>query len=46
MVEKLDSEDFQIFTLQNPANRVEYFLYDHGWIEKEKDTDTERPTTT
>lgn len=32
VVEKAETEDFQIYLIQNPANRVDYYLFDHGWI--------------
>jgi hypothetical protein len=31
IVERATSEDFQIHCIQNPANRAQYYLYDHGW---------------
>ncbi len=24
-------KDFEIFKIQDPANRVDYYLFDHGW---------------
>jgi hypothetical protein len=34
VVELVELEDFCIHTIQNPATRVEYYLFDHGWIIK------------
>lgn len=31
IVELATSADFQIYRIQNPANRVNYFVFDHGW---------------
>jgi hypothetical protein len=31
IVERATSEDRQIYRIQNPANRANYFVYDHGW---------------
>lgn len=31
IVERATSDDFQIHCIQNPANRAQYYLYDHGW---------------
>lgn len=35
VVELASSDDFRIHTIQNPANRVGYYLFDHGWIPKD-----------
>lgn len=32
VVELVESDDYHIHIIQNPATRVEYFLFDHGWI--------------
>ncbi|MBI9047729.1 MAG: DUF3883 domain-containing protein, partial [Anaerolineaceae bacterium] len=32
IVERVNSDDFQIHEVQNPANRVDYYLFDAGWI--------------
>ena len=32
VVELAETEDFHIHTIHNLATRVEYFLFDHGWI--------------
>jgi hypothetical protein len=37
IVEKAESEDFQIHMIQNPANRVDFYLYDHGWVFEKKE---------
>lgn len=37
IVERADSEDFQIYQIHNPANRVDYFLFDHGWMINESE---------
>lgn len=31
VVERAESEDYKIFQIQDPANRVDYYLFDHGW---------------
>jgi hypothetical protein len=31
IVEQAESEEAQIYRIQNPANRAGYFLFDHGW---------------
>lgn len=31
IVERATSEDYQIHRIQNPANRTQYFVLDHGW---------------
>lgn len=36
IVERAESDDYEIQMIQNPANRVEYYLYDHGWIPEEE----------
>jgi hypothetical protein len=32
VVEKVDTEEFRIHRIQNPGLRVDYFLFDHGWM--------------
>lgn len=32
VVEFVKSENFRIYTIQNPAERVDYYLFDRGWI--------------
>jgi len=32
IVERATGDDFKIYRIQNPANRVNYFVYDHGWL--------------
>ena len=32
VVELVERDDFKIYRIQNPANQVEYFLFDHGWL--------------
>ncbi len=31
VVERAESEDFNIHKIQDPGNRVDYYLFDHGW---------------
>lgn len=31
IVELVESENYQIYQIQNPANQVDYYLFDHGW---------------
>lgn len=33
VVENVESESPQLYCIQNPAQRVQYFCYDHGWME-------------
>jgi hypothetical protein len=32
VVEQVESADPKIYRIQNPANRVDAFMFDHGWI--------------
>ena len=32
VVEHVESENPQIHCIQNPANRVNAFMFDHGWM--------------
>lgn len=36
IVEQVDSPNFRIFTIPDPANRVDFYLFDHGWLINEK----------
>lgn len=36
IVEQVDSPNFRIFTIPDPANRVDFYLFDHGWLLNEK----------
>lgn len=31
VVERAEAENFKIHKIQDPGNRVDYYLYDHGW---------------
>jgi hypothetical protein len=31
VVEKVETDEFRIFMICNPANRADYYLFDHGW---------------
>ncbi len=31
VVEKVEEDDYKIYTICNPANRADYYLFDHGW---------------
>jgi hypothetical protein len=31
VVERAESEDYKIYRIQDPGNRVDYYLFDHGW---------------
>jgi hypothetical protein len=33
VVERAERPDYRIWRIQNPANRVTYFMYDDGWKE-------------
>jgi len=37
VVERAESEDAMIYQIQDPANRVDYYLFDHGWDVSLKD---------
>jgi hypothetical protein len=32
VVERVDTEECRIYQIQNPGLRVDYFLFDHGWM--------------
>ncbi len=32
VVEKVESKEITIHLIQNPANRVDFYLFDHVWI--------------
>jgi len=32
LVEKVETDDFKIYRICNPANQVDAYLFDHGWI--------------
>ena len=32
IVEKVETDDFNIYRICNPANQVDAYLFDHGWI--------------
>lgn len=32
IVEKVETDDFKIYRICNPANQVDAYLFDHGWI--------------
>lgn len=34
IVEQADSDEFAIHQIHDPANRADYFLFDHGWMIK------------
>lgn len=34
VVEFVESESFRIHMINNPAERIDYYLFDHGWIGK------------
>ena len=36
VVEQVDSPNCRIFTIPDPANRVDFYLFDHGWLVNEK----------
>jgi len=31
VVERAEADDYKIIKIQDPANRVDYYLFDHGW---------------
>ena len=37
VVEQVDSPNFRIFTIPDPANRVDFYLFDHGWLIEKKE---------
>ena len=37
VVEKVNTDDFRIFEINDPANRAEYYLFDRGWLPEEEE---------
>jgi hypothetical protein len=35
VVEKVNTDDFRIFEINDPANRVDYYMFDRGWLPRE-----------
>jgi len=44
VVEQVDSPNFRIFTIPDPANRVDFYLFDHGWLVNEKSKNVQETT--
>jgi hypothetical protein len=32
VVELVEQDDFRMYRIQNPASKVGYYLFDHGWM--------------
>jgi hypothetical protein len=32
VVEKVNTDNYKIYEINDPSNRVDYYDFDHGWI--------------
>jgi hypothetical protein len=32
VIEQVEAEDGKMYCIQNPASLIDYYLFDHGWI--------------